>query len=146
MIRNFLKKSLFSRKLESKGIGIFGRNLGFREFSNNEKRENILINQDDLEWKFIRGGGKGGQKTNKTANCVFLRHLPTNITVKCHKSRDRETNKHYAIKRLKERLDLEVNGKMAKKKVKQEKKRRNKSRNKRRSRLKHQNNQKGSSK
>lgn len=36
----------------------------------------------DLEEHFVRGSGKGGQKTNKTNNCVSLTHLPTGIVVK----------------------------------------------------------------
>lgn len=31
----------------------------------------------DLEEQFVRGSGPGGQATNKTANAVVLKHLPT---------------------------------------------------------------------
>jgi len=40
---------------------------------------NLKLNSDDLTWKYVRGGGKGGQKVNKTNNCVILTHLPTGV-------------------------------------------------------------------
>lgn len=36
-----------------------------------------VIIEEDLEERFVRGSGPGGQKTNKTANCVVLKHMPT---------------------------------------------------------------------
>lgn len=38
--------------------------------------------EDDIEEKFVKGFGKGGQKVNKTNNCVELKHRPTGIHVK----------------------------------------------------------------
>ena len=42
----------------------------------------VVLFESDLEEKFVRGFGKGGQKVNKTSNCVELKHLPTGISVK----------------------------------------------------------------
>lgn len=36
-----------------------------------------VISEDDLEERFVRGSGPGGQSVNKTANCVVLKHMPT---------------------------------------------------------------------
>lgn len=36
-----------------------------------------VILEGDLEERFVRGSGPGGQKTNKTANCVVLKHIPS---------------------------------------------------------------------
>lgn len=33
----------------------------------------------DLDEQFTKGFGPGGQKTNKTNNCVILTHLPTGL-------------------------------------------------------------------
>lgn len=99
----------------------------------------------DLDWKYVRGGGKGGQKVNKTTNCVILTHTPTKIQVKVHKSRELETNKQLALRNLKQKLDDFYNGNESKKAIKDQKRRKNKSRNKRRSKLKHQNNSDNSS-
>lgn len=41
------------------------------------------FNECDISEKFVLGWGPGGQKINKTANCVFLTHTPTGISVKC---------------------------------------------------------------
>lgn len=41
-----------------------------------------VLNEDDLEEQFVRGSGPGGQATNKTSNCVVLRHVPSGIVVK----------------------------------------------------------------
>lgn len=40
------------------------------------------LNEDDLEEQFVRGSGPGGQATNKTSNCVVLKHIPSGIVVK----------------------------------------------------------------
>lgn len=42
----------------------------------------VVLLESDLEERFVKGFGKGGQKVNKTSNCVELKHLPTGITVK----------------------------------------------------------------
>lgn len=41
-----------------------------------------ILNEDDLEEQFVRGSGPGGQATNKTSNCVVLKHIPSGIVVK----------------------------------------------------------------
>lgn len=46
----------------------------------------IKLDEADLEETFIHGWGPGGQAINKTANCVYLKHLPTQISVKCQAS------------------------------------------------------------
>ena len=47
-----------------------------------ERMEALGIREQDLEESFVRGSGHGGQKVNKTNNCVYLKHLPTGIAVK----------------------------------------------------------------
>jgi protein subunit release factor B len=42
----------------------------------------VILCESELEEKFVKGFGKGGQKVNKTSNCVKLKHLPSGITVK----------------------------------------------------------------
>jgi protein subunit release factor B len=87
------------------------------EFDNTvpRKRIDIVIHNKDLEWKYVRGSGPGGQAANKTSNCVIMTHKPSGITVRAEESRETETNKHYAIKKLKERLDILTNGNLSKK-------------------------------
>lgn len=68
----------------------------------------IDIPEKDYELKFIRGGGAGGQKVNKTSSTAQLRHLPTGIIITCQTERSQSANKDMAFKILRARLfDLE---------------------------------------
>lgn len=42
----------------------------------------VHLNEDDMEENFIKGSGPGGQKVNKSSNCVQLIHKPTGIIIK----------------------------------------------------------------
>ena len=55
--------------------------------------------------KFVRGSGAGGQKINKTSNCVFLKHLPTGVCIKCQMDRSREMNRFHARRELCDQLE-----------------------------------------
>lgn len=59
--------------------------------------------EDDIEEQFIRGSGSGGQKINKTNSTVFIKHIPTGLTVRCGKDRLRENNRFFARRRLLEK-------------------------------------------
>lgn len=63
------------------------------------------ITEGDLLEKFVRGSGSGGQKINKTSNCVFLKHLPTGVCIKCQMDRSREMNRFLARRELCDQLD-----------------------------------------
>lgn len=62
------------------------------------------IFEDDIEEKFILGKGSGGQKINKTASTVYLKHIPTGTSVRCGKDRMREANRFFARRRLLEKI------------------------------------------
>ncbi|NXY49726.1 CL065 factor, partial [Ceuthmochares aereus] len=94
---------------------------------------NLLeLTEAELEEQFVRGDGPGGQATNKTNNCVVLKHVPSGIVVKCHQTRSLEQNRKIAREILQEKVDLFYKGevsevfkeKKASEKKKQEKKRR----------------------
>lgn len=65
-----------------------------------QRMKELGISDNDLIEKFIIGSGKGGQKLQKTSSCVFLKHLPTNIEVKCSQERSREDNRFFARRKL----------------------------------------------
>ena len=69
------------------------------------------IREEDLLEKFVRGSGSGGQKINKTSNCVFLKHLPTGICIKCQIDRSREMNRFLARRELCNQIDAIRQGK-----------------------------------
>ena len=62
------------------------------------------INEANLVEKFILGSGRGGQKLQKTASTVYLKHLPSGLEIKCQYSRSREDNRYFARERLCEKL------------------------------------------
>jgi len=66
--------------------------------------------ESDLEETFVRSGGAGGQKVNKTSTCVQLRHRPSGLVVKMQKSRSQRLNRYYARKRLCEMLEARLLG------------------------------------
>ena len=65
-----------------------------------KKADELNIKPEDIEEQFIRGSGHGGQKVNKTASTVRLKHIPTGIEVKCQKHREREKNRMSGYKLL----------------------------------------------
>lgn len=67
--------------------------------------------EKDLEETFVRSGGAGGQKVNKTSTCVHLRHIPTGLAVKVQKSRSQGLNRFYARRQLCELLENKLLGK-----------------------------------
>jgi protein subunit release factor B len=91
------------------------------------------IDPGDLLEKFVRGSGAGGQKINKTSNCVFLKHLPSSITIKCQLERSREMNRFLARRELCDQMDAIINGRLSAKTQAIEKLRRQKRQRSRRS-------------
>jgi len=91
-----------------------------------------IVDADLLE-KFVRGSGAGGQKINKTSNCVFLKHLPSGVCIKCQMDRSRELNRFLARRELCEQLESVRDGKATAKTQAIEKMRRQKRRRSRRS-------------
>ena len=69
-----------------------------------ERMQTLGIDERDIEEKFIRSSGSGGQKVNKTSTCVYLRHIPTGIEVKCMKERSQSLNRFLARRELVEKI------------------------------------------
>ncbi|KAL7533000.1 hypothetical protein ACHAXR_004986 [Thalassiosira sp. AJA248-18] len=94
------------------------------------------LKEDELEEKFVKGSGAGGQKVNKTSNRVILTHLPTQVRVECQDTRSLQQNRKIARKRLRLKVDAFINGDSSrtgqKASVAVAKKSKNKARNKRR--------------
>jgi protein subunit release factor B len=100
------------------------------------KMERLGIRDQDILEKFIQGGGKGGQKINKAASCVYLKHLPTGIEVKCQAERSQALNRFLARRILAEKIERRISGEMAEEKQRIEKIRRQKRKRSKRAKLK----------
>ena len=59
----------------------------------------------DVEERFIRGTGPGGQKINKTSSTVLLRHRPTGTEVRCQAGRSQAANREAAWVLLCDKLE-----------------------------------------
>ena len=96
----------------------------------------LHINEADLVEKFILGSGKGGQKLHKTESTVYLKHVPSNLEIKCQYSRSREDNRYFARTRLCEKLHSMLSDEKTKEQQRIEKIKRQKKRRSRRSKQK----------
>lgn len=68
------------------------------------------IREKDLEEKFVRGSGPGGQKINKTSATVWIKHLLTGLEVRCQQSRSQALNRFTARRLLVEKLKARIAG------------------------------------
>ena len=101
-----------------------------------ERMEALGIREKDIEEKFVRSSGRGGQKVNKTSTCVYLRHIPTGIEVKCMKERSQSLNRFLARRELVERVE-KLRGGITLEDVKREKIKRQRAKRRKRARLKY---------
>ncbi|HOG10069.1 MAG TPA: peptide chain release factor-like protein [Smithella sp.] len=75
--------------------------------------KSLGVAETDLEETFIRSSGPGGQKVNKSSSCVYLRHLPTGLSVKCQKERSQSLNRFLARRLLLDKIEIQQKGLMA---------------------------------
>ena len=97
-----------------------------------EKMDRLGIFEKDLIEKFVRSGGKGGQKVNKASSCVYLKHLPTGVEVKCQQERYQSLNRFLARRLLADKIETRARGKLSREEQEREKIRRQKRRRSRR--------------
>ncbi|MGH2611536.1 MAG: peptide chain release factor family protein [Rhabdochlamydiaceae bacterium] len=72
------------------------------------KMRELGIYEEDLIEKFILGSGRGGQNLQKTSSCVYLKHIPTGIEIKCQRERSRDMNRYFARRDLCEKIETQV--------------------------------------
>ncbi len=64
-----------------------------------QRMKSCRLYEKDIEEKFVRSSGPGGQKVNKSSTCVHLTHRPSGLAVKMQKSRTQKLNRYYARRR-----------------------------------------------
>ncbi len=67
--------------------------------------ESLGVREEDLDEQFIRSSGRGGQHVNKTSTCVYLKHKPTGVEVKCMRERSQSLNRFLARRELLEKIE-----------------------------------------
>jgi protein subunit release factor B len=101
-----------------------------------ERMKALGIHEKDIEEKFVRSSGSGGQKVNKASSCVYLRHIPTGFEIKCMKERSQSLNRFLARRELARRVERGL-GELTPEDIMTDKARRKKSKRKKRARLKY---------
>jgi protein subunit release factor B len=76
-----------------------------KERSLRERMEQLGIEEKDIVEKFVRSRGHGGQNVNKTSTCVYLKHLPSGIEVKCQQERSQALNRFLARRILADKIE-----------------------------------------
>jgi len=100
------------------------------------KMQLLGVGEQDLEERFIHASGNGGQHVNKSSSCVYLKHIPTGVEVKCMEARSQSLNRFLARRLLLEKVEA-LSGAVTKKELAAEKLKRQKARRKRRSAVKY---------
>ena len=98
----------------------------------------VGLKEEELEERFVRSSGAGGQHVNKSSTCVWLKHRPTGLEVKCMAERSQSLNRFLARRELAEKLAA-LNGLPTAKDDKADKLRRQKARRKRKATTKYSN-------
>ena len=100
------------------------------------KMSHFDIREADIVEKFVRSSGPGGQKVNKSSTCVYLKHIPTGIEVKCQRERSQALNRYIARQLLVKKIETLILGNLSEERKRIEKIRRQKRRRSRRAKLK----------
>jgi protein subunit release factor B len=82
-----------------------------KEKSLHDKMESLGIKESDIIERFVRSQGHGGQHVNKTSTCVYLKHVPTGIEVKCQQERSQSMNRFFARRILIKKIENMILGK-----------------------------------
>ena len=101
-----------------------------------EKMEQLGIKESDIIERFVRSGGHGGQNVNKVSTCVYLKHVPTGVEVKCQQERYQALNRFFARRLLVQKIESMMLGKESEEQQRAERIRRQKRRRSRRAKEK----------
>src|SRR5262245_47841449 len=91
-----------------------------------ERMARLGLRESELEERFIRSSGAGGQNVNKVATCVYLSHPSSGLEVKCQTTRTQAMNRFLARRLLCEKWEERIEGKRSAEEQRREKIRRQK--------------------
>ncbi len=75
------------------------KNLGLLQ-----RMAELGVREEDLEERFVRSSGRGGQHINKTSSAARVRHIPTGIEARCGRERSQSLNRFLARRELLEKI------------------------------------------
>lgn len=111
----------------------------YKKMNENElkrKMHSLGVHDSDLIETFVRSSGKGGQNINKVSTCVYLKHLPTGIEIKCQKGRSQAINRYLARVLLVRKMEDRIMGRLSENRKRIEKLKRQKRKRSKRAKLK----------
>lgn len=73
-----------------------------------ERMRALGVREQDIDERFVRSSGAGGQNVNKVATCVLLTHRPSGIQVKCQKERSQALNRFLARRILLDKIAAKI--------------------------------------
>lgn len=68
------------------------------------------VREQDIDERFVRSSGAGGQNVNKVSSCVLLRHRPTGMRVRCQRERSQGLNRYLARRLLVDKIEAAARG------------------------------------
>lgn len=116
-------------------MGDFGVGLE-KEKALADRMARLGVSEGDIVESFIRSSKPGGQNVNKVASCVYLKHIPTGIEVKCREERSQSLNRYRARRILLAKIENALLGRLSQERQEIEKVRRQKRRRSRRAKAK----------
>jgi protein subunit release factor B len=107
-----------------------------KEKALSNKMAQLGVAEQDICESFIRSSKPGGQNVNKVSSCVYLKHIPTGIEVKCQEERTQSQNRYRGRKILLAKIETSLLGELSQEQRDREKIRRQKRRRSRRAKAK----------